>query len=105
MKNKYILIDDDDLIHQVWKLSAEDRKIDLKTFKSVKEFLNAQEDINSIICLDSNLKNEIGELEAENIYKKGFKKIYLVTAKHSTEIETHKYILEVKGKKPIWATL
>ncbi len=106
MNNKFILIDDDDLIHQVWKLAAEDDGVELHTYDSVKSFLSEEEvDESAVICLDSNLKNETGEIEAEKIYNKGFKQIYLVTAKHETEILSNKYITEIKGKKPLWRTL
>ncbi len=106
MKNRsFTLIDDDDLIHQLWTLAAQDDLIDLHTYKSVKDFISNPPKEKTIICLDSNLGSEVGENEASRISDLGFADIYLTTAKHETEITSMKYIKAIKGKKPLWRTL
>ncbi len=98
-----ILIDDDKLMHINWKLQFEKAGKDLLTFYSVADFVRKASDIDqtSIIYIDSNLSNEIkGELESEQIYRMGFKTIFLSTGYSDFDLKLYPWIKGVLGKSP-----
>jgi hypothetical protein len=98
-----VLIDDDRLVRINWTYFCRDRSIPIKCFTSVESFLNESTDfdLESLIFIDSNLKDEDrGEIEAEKIYKKGFKYLYVVTGYQKDDIVKPKWIRSVFAKEP-----
>lgn len=98
-----VLIDDDPLVHMVWKVEAKKKNIDFKAFTSINEFLNNCDTIDkdSSIYIDSNLGDDIkGEIESEEVYKRGYHHLYLATGHTPEEIECPSWIKEICGKKP-----
>lgn len=103
IETDYVLIDDDKLIHQLWKLEAKKKNIELDVFETVESFLESQQSYgqNVNVFVDSNLGNgKFGEDEAEKIFKAGFENIYLVTGKDPSEIKNTKWIKDIRGKRP-----
>lgn len=109
-KNKFdwILIDDDNLIHQTWALQARETN---KKFIGYLNFDEFKRNINlfnyeSTIYIDSMLGrdsfgNEVkGESLAEELFLSGFENIYITTG-HSPEfIKSNQYIKGVLDKNP-----
>lgn len=99
----YILIDDDDLVHSVWKLSAKKNNKNLSTFHTIKDFIDQSEKYNcdAIIYVDSNLKDNIkGEVASKEISDLGFKNIILATGHEESVIEKPEWIIKIQGKDP-----
>lgn len=102
---KYVLIDDDDLIHTLWKMSASLNNKEIQTFFSVEEFEQIADRFCFDTCffIDSNLANGLkGEIESERLYKLGFKNIYLATGSSPEKIEKPEWIKGVLGKRPVF---
>lgn len=100
-----ILIDNDSLIHMVWKLEAKKQDVNLKCFSSVSHFLemNASEkfsyDVD--IYIDSDLGDGIkGEVISKELFDMGFQNLYLVTGYPKDEIEKPSWIIDIFGKHP-----
>ncbi len=77
-----VLIDDDNLVINTWKMHAEDAGKKLLSFRSPEEFFKAAEGIDELtpIYVDSSLGNGVkGEEIAKQIYDLGFNTIYLAT--------------------------
>lgn len=98
----YILIDDDDLIHELWKMAAKDKAINLSCFSDVEEFLSNSSafDPDAIVYIDSNLKDAKGEEEAIKVNKAGFQNIFIATGYDSESISAPEFIKGVVGKRP-----
>jgi len=100
-----ILIDDDELIHLIWKDVAKSKNKQLKSFFSVDEFFNTNQSIDpkSTIFIDSNLGPNIkGEEVASKIYALGFEKIYLITGYSKESFPNIPFIMGIQGKEPPW---
>lgn len=96
-----VLIDDDDLIHLVWKKEAKKRNINLIAFKSVHDFLSSSLglDKNINIYIDSNLgESQKGEELSKNIFEKGFENIYLCSGDNQIELKKYPWIKGMSGK-------
>ena len=100
-----ILIDDDNLVHMTWLESAREKRSELLTFKSPKEFFDAASNLepSTPIYIDSDLGDGLkGEIIAKDIYALGFQNIYLASG-HSREhfaISSMPWIRDVVGKDP-----
>jgi ActR/RegA family two-component response regulator len=100
-----VLIDDDPLIHMVWKTSAKRHGKHLDTFSSVNEFLSKSNlyDPATPIYIDSNLGNGLkGENEAKSIHAKGFNEIYLATGREPASFSKMQWIRGIVGKDAVW---
>lgn len=100
---RVILIDDDKLTHLNWKIEAKKNNVELKTFFTVSQFMSEVEDFSSdtIIFIDSNLGNDVkGEVVSEEIFKKGFKELYLATGYEANSIDKPYWIKKILGKRP-----
>lgn len=98
-----ILIDDDMLVHMTWNSFAKENNKKYAQYFSVEEFLKAQSlyDHTSPIFVDSNLGNNIkGEDAAKEIFKQGFKNIFIATGYEASSIVVHPWIKGVVGKDP-----
>jgi len=97
-----VLIDDDDLIHMSWQQEANLKKLNLKSYKTVDDFLNDELNFpkDTTIYIDSNLANNIkGEVESKRIFDLGFKKIILTTGYSKEDINKPDWIKEIVGKR------
>ncbi|MFC1522858.1 sensor histidine kinase [Elusimicrobiota bacterium] len=102
-----VLIDDDPLVHMVWKMAAQEKGMDLKAFKDPKDFMKLLDkvgsDLSTPIYLDSELGEGVkGEDIAKELHDKGFTNLYLETG-HPPEAFAHAtWIKKVVGKEPPW---
>lgn len=95
--NEAILIDNDKLVRFSWEFSAESAGIKLYTFSSLREFEEAKTNfcLTTPIYIDSLLDNQIkGEDLARDLYKNGFKTIFLSTG---CDFERFKYMPWLAG--------
>nr|BFD30839.1 hypothetical protein GTC16762_04570 [Pigmentibacter ruber] len=97
-----ILIDDDEFIHDLWKLELRNNNIDY--FYCADDFIKNMNDYNNniMIFIDSELGKAVkGEEYAKEIYTKGFKNIILCTS-YPKEIFNNKFpwIKIIRGKEP-----
>ena len=106
MKNEFdaILIDDDELVHMTWKMSAVSNKKRFIGFKSPDDFFSRVLDFNisTPVYIDSNLKNGIkGEDIAKRLYEEfGFRNIYLCTGYDPSSFPSMYWIKAIIGKDP-----
>lgn len=100
---KIILIDDDTLIHQLWRFAAFDAKIELDCFETINEFLKKSKRIpkDSVVYIDSELRGGIrGEEEAWRVKEAGFENIYIATGYDEDDVDAPDFVLGVVGKRP-----
>lgn len=99
----YILIDDDTLIHQLWKMEAsESADVELICFESVKCFLSHHASIpkEAMIYIDSNLDGLRGEEEAAKVHELGFQNIFIASGYNPEDIVAPDFVKGVIGKRP-----
>jgi len=97
-----VLLDDDMLVHMNWKLAAKTAGIELKAYKTPKDFASDIADLSkeTPIYIDSELGNDIkGEDIAKDLHEKGFIDITMATG-HGADKFTHLPWLKVAGKEP-----
>ena len=100
---KVILIDDDKLIHMLWKREISKLNHQFIAFLSVADFLAYSEKItkDSYIFIDSDLGNGLkGEVESERISNLKFQRLYLTTGYPKNSISKPIWIKEIIGKSP-----
>jgi signal transduction histidine kinase len=101
-----VLIDDDELVHMSWKVSAKKLNKTLRTFYTSEEFLAEanQFDRTNPIYIDSNLKDGVkGEEVAKTIHGLRFDSIYLATGYDASSFDPlSPHILGILGKEPPW---
>lgn len=100
-----VLIDDDRLVHAMWKMCANKAGESLRCYFSVNDFLRESNDFNSNTkvyvdsCLGDGLK---GEVESRKIFDLGFKQIYLETGFSPREVDRPHWIKGIIGKEAPW---
>lgn len=103
---EYILIDNDPLVHSVWKLEAKLKNKNLLTFFSYEDFFIYGKNINfsTVIFIDSDFGDakEKGEIVAKRISELGFKNIYLSTGFNIENPEDMPWIKKTVGKAPVF---
>lgn len=100
-----VLIDDDQLVHAVWKVAAKSNGKTLETFSTPWEFLAivGRLDKNTPIYVDSKLREEVrGEEFAKKLHAQGFQNLYLATGHHIGSLPAMPWIKEIVGKKAPW---
>lgn len=103
-----ILIDDDDLVHLTWKMSAKQAGLNFLSFKNVDDFFeNSQSlDFSTPVYIDSFLgKNKQGqdirgEKVALQIFNLGFKTIFLATGLAPSNSDQFTWLAGVRDKDP-----
>lgn len=101
-----VLIDDDQLVHTVWKVAASSNGKTLGTFSTPREFLAIVSglDKSTPIYVDSKLGEGVrGEDFARDLHAQGFWNLYLATGRQSESLPPMPWIKEVVGKKAPWA--
>lgn len=100
---KIVLIDDDSLIHSLWKSRALKSGVDLSCFSSIEEFLKKSDEFSkdTQIFVDSDLGSEVrGEVAAKKIFDLGFTQLKLCSGYVYDDEELPHYILEACAKRP-----
>lgn len=100
-----VLIDDDPMIHAMWKMVAQQAGKQLCTYFTFEEFMLDMNKINPLspIYIDVNLQNGIqGDVVSKNIFSFGFKNINLTTGYERSSFLSIPWIKTVAGKEPPW---
>ena len=100
-----LLIDDDELVHLTWRMSAPKYGKKVRTFRSVAEFdsVKAMFNLNTPVYIDANLGDGCsGELVAANLSSLGFQKLYLATGYPSSKFGPMSFLSGIVGKAPPW---
>ncbi len=98
-----ILIDDDLFMHQLWQMTAPDKIV--MCFEHPKMFFDRISEFNKDIqiYIDSNLSGTLkGEEVAREIYRQGFRNIYLATGYSPNYFPKMEWIKEIRDKTPPW---
>jgi signal transduction histidine kinase len=98
-----ILIDDDLLIHMLWKQCAKAEGKKIQTFSTSEAFAATAEilDRETPIYVDSNLGNGVkGEDIARGLHGQGFTELYLATGYNPAKFEGLAFLRGVMGKEP-----
>jgi len=100
-----VLIDDDQMVHNLWALSAKRYDINLETFFNYEDFKTTLSFTSKdmVIFIDSNLSDDIkGEIIAEELYYLGFTQLYLITGEQADDFTLNPYLIDVFDKTPPW---
>ena len=101
-----ILIDDDPLVHAVWKMSAKTRSKSLEVFFSIDEF-NARSfaiEFTVPIYVDSSLGGGVkGEEFAKSLHEQGFSEVYLATGFSADRFISMPWLRGIVGKESPWS--
>lgn len=100
-----VLIDDDHLVHAVWKVAARTNGKTLDAFSTPREFLAkvGRLDKTTPIYVDSKLgEGVLGEDFAKELHAQGFRNLYLATGHHRDSLPVMPWIKEIVGKKAPW---
>jgi signal transduction histidine kinase/FixJ family two-component response regulator len=98
-----VLIDDDNLTHLSWKLASKNTEVNLKTYYSVKEFLENSYSLErrTPIYIDLELGPDLrGDVLSEDIFKQGFTELYITTGYDPDDIGKPQWIKDILVKKP-----
>ena len=101
-----VLIDDDDLVHTVWKVAATTNGKTLGAFSTPREFLAivGRLDKSTPIYVDSKLGDGVlGEEFAKELHAQGFRNLYLATGRKRDTFPVMPWIKDVVGKKAPWS--
>jgi nitrogen-specific signal transduction histidine kinase len=102
-KVESILIDDDPLIHLVWKNSAKERGITLQTFFDLRSFLDAEIDPSSTVYIDSHLSEDLkGEEVAKELVTAGHENVWLTTGYEKNHFQNMPWLKGILDKTPPW---
>ncbi len=97
-----ILIDDDSLLTDAWKIKGDMFGKKVTTFTNIQDFMSVSHIYkkNIPIYIDSNLGNGIkGEEVSKNLFMNGFTDLYLSTGFNSNNFEGLFWIKEIVGKE------
>ncbi|MFN3455011.1 MAG: sensor histidine kinase [Pseudobdellovibrio sp.] len=99
----WILLDDDELVHMTWKLTAQNTGKSFIGFKTLEEFNTKKDQLDkkSYVYVDSNLSNGIkGEDVALALHNEGFTNLYISTGFESDQFSHLNFLKGVIGKDP-----
>jgi len=97
-----ILIDNDPLLTDTWRLVAASKKQKLVVFHSIKEAKKAIDHYkkSTSIYIDYDLGADMtGDMYAKELHRKGFQDLYLVTGYPSRYFDNMPWIIDVLGKE------
>jgi hypothetical protein len=100
-----VLIDDDSLVHSIWDYAAKSSNKTVDLHFNVESFMKKAQEIDPAtpIYIDSNLGNGLrGESVAQDLYRIGFREIYLATGYSADDFEPMDWIKGIVGKEPAW---
>jgi signal transduction histidine kinase len=99
----WVLLDDDELIHQTWAMAAKEAQKSFLCFRTPDELHSYKKKLNheQIIYIDSSLGKGIkGEDIAKLLYAEGFRNLYLATGYSPEQFPKMEFIRGVIGKEP-----
>jgi signal transduction histidine kinase len=99
-----ILIDDDPLIRDSWRLSAETSGKRIAVFSSVSDFVASEhgKSFDTKVYVDFRLGDDNGLEAAQKLHLLGFREISLTTGYRPTHIEKPAWLKEIIGKTAPW---
>jgi hypothetical protein len=100
-----ILIDDDALVHMVWKKEAGNKKKAFKGYNDPEEFFaeHVRFHQETPIYVDMHLGNgKNGNEISKKIFDLGFRNIYIATGFRPDDFEQLGHVRSVCGKEPPW---
>lgn len=100
-----VLIDDDPMIHEVWKLLAKTTGKTVQAFANAEVFFAVAQQIHkhTPIYVDSNLGDGVkGEVVTKTIHELGFENIYLATGYRAEQFGELPWVKGIIGKGPPW---
>lgn len=100
-----VLIDDDELVHMSWRMTAKDRGIALAAFYSVEDFYGSKLSThrNLPIYVDVSLAQGVNGVEvARKLHDEGFHNLYLATGHAESRFSDLDFLKGVIGKSPPW---
>ncbi|HVV69332.1 MAG TPA: HAMP domain-containing sensor histidine kinase [Gammaproteobacteria bacterium] len=98
-----IILDDNKVLTETWKLQGELRGKQVMTFNRVEEFLQAIKHYakNTPIYIDSYLSEDMrGEILAKQLFEQGYQNLYLTTGFEKSQFKDMYWIKEIVGKEP-----
>ncbi len=104
-QKEFVLIDDDELIQLLWRLSAQDFQVKFFGFTSGSMFFkkSSQFERDTPIYIDFKFENSFcGDRVAQKVYQLGFKKIYIATGCLNIDLSHLFFIKGLVGKDPAW---
>jgi hypothetical protein len=101
---KIVLLDDDELIHILWRYWAEENKIDLTLFKKSGDLLSRLDTLSKDchLYIDFHLghENPNGAEIARILYDKGYRNLHICTGDELALGDSRDFVLSVRGKQP-----
>ncbi len=100
-----ILIDDDELMRNVWILAAKKAGKTIATYNSPAEFDKYRDSVSkkSIFYIDSEIGDSIrGEVYAKELYELGFKELHLATGHRKEKFAGMWWLKSIVSKEPIF---
>jgi len=101
-----VLIDDDSLVHMVWKLAAGEQGKTLLLCANEAEFMARANEISfdTPIYIDQNLESGVKGVEvAGRLSERGYSNLYLSTGEEPSVIGEYAFLKNVVGKSPPWS--
>ncbi|KPJ68091.1 MAG: hypothetical protein AMJ43_01420 [Coxiella sp. DG_40] len=98
-----VLIDDNKSLTDIWKFQCEKAGKRIAIFNKISEFRRVYHlyDKKTMIYIDSNLGYNLrGEIFAKELYKKGYKNLYLTTGYNSKDFNNACWLKGIVTKKP-----
>ncbi len=102
-KVDYILLDDDELVHMTWSMSAQQKGLKLLSFRTPQDLMAqvGQLDKKTPIYIDSNLGNKVrGENVAKELFELGFQQLYIATGYSAENFKHVTWVKGIVGKDP-----
>lgn len=100
-----VLLDDDSLVHMMWKLAAKQAGKTLLAFTRVDELQSALPSVSKAtpIYLDSDLGLQgRGEAVAQELHGLGYTELYIVTGYEADQFTHLPWLKGVRGKEAPW---
>jgi hypothetical protein len=101
-KTLIVLIDDDKLMNLDWGSYLQSKNVPFLCFTSIADFVRNSSKVtfDAYIYIDSNLKDEKGEIDSINIFKLGYRNLFLTTGYQKEDIIKPYWIKSIKSKNP-----
>lgn len=102
--SRFILLDDDSLVHMMWKLEAKKANAKIECFtnkEELEDFLLSQDWKDAYIYLDSDLGDGVkGEELASKLHQLGYQNLFLTTGHDPDDFKDLKFLKGILDKTP-----
>ncbi|MBI2605816.1 MAG: HAMP domain-containing histidine kinase [Deltaproteobacteria bacterium] len=102
-----VLIDDEELVHSTWRITADRAGKRVLSCRTLEEFLDRAGDLNrsTPVYVDVSLgRGARGEEVSKRVAEAGFTDVYLATGHRAEEFSRLSWLKGVVGKEPPWMT-